>query len=94
MIWAPKPLKPTYNLPTNEEYKIKKSYTPMEEQRRRDGSPMTVTRPWDLKPRDKKIIIKGSLAEKLPPATYKTDTDPPSFCPHDFSELVKNYLNR
>jgi hypothetical protein len=94
MIWEPKPLRPMYNLPVNEEYRIKKDLTPMERQRRSDGSPITVSRPYDLKPADPKIYLgKGSLAEKLPPATSQTNTDPPQFCEHSFSELVKSYLN-
>lgn len=93
MIWSPKPLRPTYNLPENEDYSVKTSLTPMERQRISDGTPITVSRPGDLKPADPKIYLgKGSLAENLPPVAYKTNTDPPQFCEHNFSELVKAYL--
>jgi hypothetical protein len=94
MIWEPRPLRNFHNLPENtEEYRVKKSITPIERQRKLDGTPITISGRSNLKPKEPSIIIKGSLAEKLPPATYKTDTDPPQFCEHSFSELVKSYLN-
>jgi hypothetical protein len=89
--WSPKPLRSLYNLPTEPETVIIKSNTPIEKQRTKDGTPHSFNRPG-LRPADPSLVIKGSLAEKLPEAPTPTKADPPVYDEQKMADIVKSYL--
>lgn len=67
--------------------------SPIERQRRQDGTPITSGAPSSIKPEGAKLYLaKGSLMEKVPDMRFQpTKQDPPAF---DMSpnEIVKSYL--